>query len=107
MSKVRFYRSLDRSVQFFGIRGMYVFVTVAGALGSLALAFFIGGITNSLVGLIVFLVGFFVSAAVTISIQSAFEERALMRKVAMLRCPRFLRVSPRKRNLRCGKTLKF
>lgn len=107
MSKVRFYRSLDRSVQFFGIRGMYVFVTVAGALGSLALAFFIGGITNSLVGLIVFLVGFFVSAAVTISIQSAFEERVLMRKVAMLRCPRFLRVSPRKRNLRCGKTLKF
>lgn len=107
MSKVRFYRSLDRSVQFFGIRGMYVFVAVAGILGSLALAFLIGGMTNSLVGLIVFLVGFFVSAAVTISVQSAFEERALMRKVAMLRCPRFLRVSPRKRNLRCGKTLKF
>lgn len=55
--KVPFYRSLDREINIFGLRGGWVrnFLFIAG--GSLVLALLVGAVTSTGMGFVIFLVG--------------------------------------------------
>ena len=90
------YRSLDRSVQFFGIRGRYLIPMVAGGVLSLAVAGAVRGLLGGLAAIAVFLVLFFVCAALVLALQARLGEKALFRKLAMSRCPQYIHVRPQK-----------
>ena len=57
--EIKSYRSLDRSVQFFGIKGRFLIPMGAGAALSLVAAMIAGKATNGLVGVGLFLILFF------------------------------------------------
>ena len=63
-------RSLDRSVQFFGIKGRFLIPMGIGAVTSLITACMIGSATNGLAGIALFLILFFAFA------NSPFPERS-------------------------------
>ena len=67
---------------------------------SLLVAVSVGSATSGIIGLAVFLLLFFVSVGLVISLQSSYEERTLLRKLSMFRCPRCLRMSPLEKNYR-------
>lgn len=52
------YRSLDKSVQFFGIKGRFLIPMGIGAVTSLITACMIGSATNGLAGIALFLILF-------------------------------------------------
>ena len=93
---IKVYRSLDRSVQFFGIRGRFLIPMGAGAAGSLVAAIIVGKATNGLVGIGLFLILFFSCTLAVVALQGSISEKALFRKVAMGRCPRYIRVRPQR-----------
>ncbi len=90
------YRSLDRSVQFFGISGRFLIPAVVGAAASVVIAAAIGTETNGLVGVAAFLVLFFGCAALVVALQGSISEKALFRKMASRRYPRYIHVRPTK-----------
>lgn len=90
------YRSLDRSVSFFGIRGRFLVPMAIGTGVSLVVTLMVRGALGGLAALAVFLMLFFVCAAFVLALQSRFGERAFFRKIAMSRCPRYIHVKPRK-----------
>lgn len=57
--KTRVYKSLDRSVQFFGIKGRFLLPVGIGAGVSLAIGFLVAKVTMGLVGLLMFFLLFF------------------------------------------------
>ena len=88
------YRSLDRSVQFFGIKGR--FLIPIGAVTSLITACMIGSATNGLAGIALFLILFFAFAMAVVALQGSISEKALFRKMAMSRCPQYIKVKPQR-----------
>lgn len=90
------YRSLDRSVQFFGIKGRFLIPMAAGAAVSLVCAGAVKGLLGGLAAIAVFLFLFFFCAALVVSLQTRTGEKALFRKVAMLKCPQYIHVRPQK-----------
>ncbi len=90
------YRSLDRSVQFFGIKGRFLIPMAAGAAVSLITAGAVKGLLGGLAAIAVFLFMLFVSAALVIGLQTSIGEKALFRKVAMLKCPQYIHVRPQR-----------
>ena len=88
------YRSLDRSVQFFGIRGRFLIPMGAGAVASLVAAGAVRGLLGGLAAIAVFLALFFLSAALVVALQARLGEKALFRRVAMLKCPQYIHVKP-------------
>ncbi len=93
---IKSYRSLDRSVQFFGISGRFLIPAGAGAAASVVVAAVIGTETNGLVGVAAFLVLFFGCAALVVALQGSISEKALFRKIASRRYPRYIHVRPTK-----------
>lgn len=69
------YRSLDRSVQFFGIKGRFLIPMGIGAVTSLITACMIGSATNGLAGIALFLILFFVSAMAVVALQGSIREK--------------------------------
>ena len=67
------YRSLDRSVQFFGIKGRFLIPMGMGAAASLMTACTVGSATNGLAGIALFLILFFASAMAVVT--SPLRER--------------------------------
>ena len=94
--EIRTYRSLDSSVQFFGIRGRFLVPAGAGAFASLIVAFRIGSAVNGLVGVAAFLVLFFGCAALVVALQGRISEKALFRKMASFRYPQYIHVKPKR-----------
>ena len=94
--EIKSYRSLDRSVQFFGIKGRFLIPMGAGAALSLVAAMIAGKATNGLVGEGLFLILFFCCALAVVALQGSISEKALFRKLAMGRCPRYIRVRPQR-----------
>ena len=90
------YRSLDRSVQFFGIKGRFLIPMGMGAAASLMTACTVGSATNGLAGIALFLILFFASAMAVVALQGSIGEKALFRKMAMSRCPQYIKVKPQK-----------
>ena len=86
------YRNLDRPFTLLGIKGRYIPIAGAGLVGIIVVALIAGSIVGTFVGL---------AAAVTLivagylaltEIQQKFGEKALSRRMAGMRLPRFILV---------------
>lgn len=93
---IKVYRSLDCSVQFFGVRGRFLLPMGVGAAASIAAAAAAGSATNGLAGIALFLILFFACAAAVVALQGVIGEKALFRKAAMSRCPQYIHVRPQR-----------
>lgn len=93
--RIKVYKSLDRSVSFFGLHGRYLAPAVAGAVVALLTGFVVGGLTNGLIGLLVFLVLAAGAMMGVMSLQGQIREKDMMKKIQMLKCPKFIRQMPR------------
>lgn len=91
--KVRFYRSLDRSVQYFGVKGRFVIPVAAFAIVGLVLGSLVGAI-NSLLGICTFLLVAGLGVMFVYALQGRFSEKTIVRRLAMISCPMFIRVHP-------------
>lgn len=90
------YKSLDRSVQFFGIKGRFLIPMVLCTVASLVISFIVAGLTIGLIGLLVFFVLFFSCALFIIALQGGISEKEFFTKFAMIRCPKCIRVKPQR-----------
>ncbi len=90
--RCRVYRNLDRPFTLLGIKGRYIPIAGAGLVGIVVVALIAGSIAGTFVGL---------AAAVTLivagylaltEIQQKFGEKALSRRMAGMRLPRFILV---------------
>ena len=90
--RCRVYRNLDRPFTLLGIKGRYIPIAGAGLVGIIVVALIAGSIVGTFVGL---------AAAVTLivagylaltEIQQKFGEKALSRRMAGMRLPRFILV---------------
>ena len=90
------YKSLDRSVQFFGIKGRFLLPMGLGTVASFIVAFLVAKFTIGLIGLLVFFVLFFSCALFIIALQGGISEKEFFTKFAMTRCPQCIRVKPQR-----------
>lgn len=100
--RIRIYKSLDRTVQVFGIRGRYLYIMAFGTLASVVISVLVGKFTFGLVGIMLFFILFFTCAMILVSVQSSLSDKELFSKIAMTKCPHGIRVKP-KRILRIWK----
>ncbi len=88
----RVYRSLDRPLSFFGIKGRFTMIAGVGLGVSALLALIMGNTSgNSLVGLLTFLGGAVVSVVFVFTLQARFSERTLVKFIAAKKIPSFIR----------------
>ena len=71
------------------------FGAAAGLVGAIA-ACIIGSATNGLAGIALFLILFFAFAMAVVALQGSISEKALFRKMAMSRCPQYIKVKPQR-----------
>lgn len=90
------YRSLDRSVQFFGIKGRFLIPMGIGAAASLVVSGIVGSTTTGLAGIALFLILFFACAMAVVALQGSISEKSLFRKRAMTKCPQYIKVKPQR-----------
>ena len=86
------YRNLDRPFTLLGIKGRYIPVALAGLLGIIVLAIVLGTIFGTFIGLasaVALIVGGYLALT---EIQQKFGEKALSRRMAGMRLPRFILV---------------
>ena len=90
--RLRVYRNLDRPFTLLGIKGRYIPVALAGLLGIIVLAIVLGTIFGTFIGLasaVALIVGGYLALT---EIQQKFGEKALSRRMAGMRLPRFILV---------------
>ena len=90
--KCRVYRNLDRPFTLLGIKGRYIPVALVGLLGIIVLAIVLGTIFGTFIGLasaVALIVGGYLALT---EIQQRFGEKALSRRMAGMRLPRFILV---------------
>ena len=86
------YRNLDRPFTLLGIKGRYIPVAGAGLVGIIVAALIIGGLLGTFAGLssaVALIVGGYLALT---EIQQKFGEKALSRRMAGMRLPRFILV---------------
>lgn len=90
--KCRVYRNLDRPFTLLGVKGKYIPVAGAGLVVIIILALIVGSILGTFAGLataLALVVGGYLALT---EIQQKFGEKALSRKIAGLRLPKFILV---------------
>ena len=86
------YRNLDRPFTLLGIKGRYIPIAGVGLLGIIILSLITGSIAGTFVGLAT-AVALIVSAYLALTeIQQRFGEKALSRRMAGMRLPKFILV---------------
>lgn len=88
----RVYRNLDRPFTLLGIKGRYIPVAMGGLLGIIILALVVGSAAGTFAGMgsaVILITGGYLALG---EIQQRFGEKALGRRVAGLRLPRFILV---------------
>lgn len=88
----RVYRSLDRPATFFGIRGRFIIVMVAGAALAAFVGIIVGGCTSMLMGFGVVLVLVIVAYFLTTTLQSRIDEKDIWKTVVKKAYPACYRV---------------
>jgi len=91
----RVYRSLDRPATFFGIRGRFIIVMVAGAALAAFVGIIVGGCTSMLLGFGVFLLLAIVAYFTTTTLQSKIDEKDIWKSVIKRSYPACYRVRPK------------
>ena len=90
--RCRVYRNLDRPFTLLGIKGWYIPIAGAGLLGIIILSMIVGSIAGTFVGLAT-AVALIVSGYLALTeIQQRFGEKALARRMAGMRLPKFILV---------------
>ena len=90
--RCRVYRNLDRPFTLLGIKGRYIPIAGVGLLGIIILSLITGSIAGTFVGLAT-AVALIVSAYLALTeIQQRFGEKALSRRMAGMRLPKFILV---------------
>ena len=87
--RCRVYRNLDRPFTFLGVKGRYIPVALVGLLGIVVAAVIVGSIAGTFAGLasaVVLVAGGYLALT---EIQQRFGEKALSRKMAGARLPKF------------------
>ena len=90
--KCRIYRNLDRPFTLLGIKGRYIPIAGACLVGIIIVALAVGALAGTFAGLataVVLVVGGYL--AIT-EIQQRFGEKALSRRLAGMRLPKFILV---------------
>ena len=86
------YRNLDRPFTLLGIKGRYIPIAGAALLGIIILSLIAGSVAGAFVGLataVVLVVGGYLAL---MEIQQKFGEKALSRRMAGMRLPKFILV---------------
>ncbi len=86
------YRNLDRPFTLLGIKGRYIPIAGAALLGIIILSLIAGSVAGTFVGLataVVLVVGGYLAL---MEIQQKFGEKALSRRMAGMRLPKFILV---------------
>jgi len=86
------YRNLDRPFTLLGIKGRYIPIAGAALLGIIILSLIAGSMAGTFVGLataVVLVVGGYLAL---MEIQQKFGEKALSRRMAGMRLPKFILV---------------
>lgn len=92
--KRKVYRALDRPSSFFGIRGRFIILFGAVAVGGLMLSAVIGKNTVSMVGTLCFLGTLLADYAFIRTIQSRMTERTFTRSICSRNIPKTVKVMP-------------
>jgi len=90
--KCRVYRNLDRPFTLLGVKGKYIPVAGASLVAIIIFALIVGSILGTFAGLataLALVVGGYLALT---EIQQKFGEKALSRKIAGLRLPKFILV---------------
>ena len=90
--RCRVYRNLDRPFTLLGIKGRYIPIAGAALLGIIILSLIAGSMAGTFVGLataVVLVVGGYLAL---MEIQQKFGEKALSRRMAGMRLPKFILV---------------
>ena len=90
--KCRVYRNLDRPFTLLGVKGKYIPVAGAGLVAIIIFALIVGSILGTFAGLataLALVVGGYLALT---EIQQKFGEKALSRKIAGVRLPKFILV---------------
>ena len=90
--RCRVYRNLDRPFTLLGIKGRYIPIAGAALLGIIILSLIAGSVAGTFVGLataVVLVVGGYLAL---MEIQQKFGEKALSRRMAGMRLPKFILV---------------
>ena len=90
--RCRVYRNLDRPFTLLGIKGRYIPIAGAGLVGIIVAALIIGSLLGIFAGLasaVALIVGGYLALT---EIQQKFGEKALSRRMAGMRLPRFILV---------------
>ena len=90
--KCRVYRNLDRPFTLLGIKGRYIPVALSGLFGIIVFAIVLGTVFGTFIGLasaVALSVGGYLALT---EIQQKFGEKALSRRMAGMRLPRFILV---------------
>lgn len=90
--RCRVYRNLDRPFTFLGVKGRYIPVALVGLLGIVVTAIIVGSFAGTFAGLssaVVLCAGGYLALT---EIQQRFGEKALSRRMAGMRLPKFILV---------------
>lgn len=90
----RVYRSLDRPVAFFGVRGRYTTWLAMGLGGDLVLSLVVGMMTVGMIGVVLFVAGAIAIYLYIISFQERMSDRELDRKLNGRRLASCIRRKP-------------
>lgn len=90
--KCRVYRNLDRPFTLLGVKGKYIPVAGAGLVAIIILALIVDSILGTFAGLATALALVVGGYLALMEIQQKFGEKALSRKIAGLRLPKFILV---------------
>lgn len=90
--RCRVYRNLDRPLTLLGIKGRYIPVALVGLFGIIVLSLIVGAVGGTFLGLasaLALVVGGYLALT---EIQQKFGEKALSRRMAGMRLPKFILV---------------
>lgn len=91
----KFYKAIDSSSSFFGIRGRFIILTAACLIFALMIAAVVGKSLGGMVGTVTAVAGGAASYMATRYVQSRMSEREFTRLLFSRGLPKALKVSPR------------
>ena len=90
----KIYKALDNAPSFLGLQGSYQHYAAIGVAIALVLGFSIGGATNGLIGVVVFLVGTAAAYLAVMAFQARFTERERKKFISSRKSPDVIVFAP-------------
>lgn len=94
--RYKVYKSLDKPSSLFGLRGSYLRYAIIGIVVAAMVCFIVAGVTNGLVGILLFIVLVAVVYFLVLRIQSKFSERERTKWFCAHELPDYIIVPPKR-----------